>query len=165
MAKCDLLDPGPHTDGFDGRIEYILSLASSKKVSWPIVSTSFTKDVNLSLMTMLISHLMRHEGLKYCKHLNCLPCRFRTVLITCEGVDFCATALALGLPLGYVFVFMILSTIMSYRVRKLPSNFQVRTAFCDKLLIQLTSDFDFWSSTSMGYHWESLINLWVMTMS
>ena len=47
------------------------------------------------------------------------------MFITCEADSKVATAIALGLPMGYIVVFMVMSTVMSYLVRKLPTNFQV----------------------------------------
>ncbi|KAL5271456.1 hypothetical protein ACHWQZ_G001922 [Mnemiopsis leidyi] len=80
--------------------------------------------VVLQIILLSVSHLLFPL-----KAVTKYPDR-KTVLITCEGDDFISTALALGLPLGYVFFFMILSTIMSYRVRKLPSNFQEAKYVC-----------------------------------
>ena len=51
---------------------------------------------------------------------------FRTVLLSCAGNTPRDTVIALALPLSYIGFFSILSLALSYKVRKLPSNFQAR---------------------------------------
>ncbi|XP_063688869.1 metabotropic glutamate receptor 3-like isoform X2 [Bolinopsis microptera] len=61
----------------------------------------------------------------------------RTVLLVCSGVHSQDTVIALAVPVGYIAFFSILSLILSYKVRKLPSNFHEAKYICLALTIAM----------------------------